>query len=133
MCCGSQLNDVKKRAKDSKEIVTAANDLDKKMTAIEEALYQTKNKSPEDPLNYPVRLNNKLAAVGDSAAIGAWGPTAQDIAVRDEVTKQIDEQLVKLKANRHFLPSFDLDFELNSIIGIVPGDAASPGKDLVKQ
>jgi seryl-tRNA synthetase len=94
-----QLNDVKKRAgKDSKELVTAANDLDKKMTAVEEALYQTKNKSEEDPLNYPVRLNNKLAAVGDSAAIGAWAPTAQDMAVRDEIVRQIDEQLEKLKA-----------------------------------
>jgi photosystem II stability/assembly factor-like uncharacterized protein len=93
-----QLNDVKKRAgKDSKELVTAANDLDKKITAVEEALYQTKNKSEEDPLNYPVRLNNKLAAVGDSAAIGAWAPTAQDIAVRDEIARQIDEQLAKLK------------------------------------
>ena len=93
-----QLNDVKKRAgKDSKELVTAANDLDKKITAVEEALYQTKNKSEEDPLNYPVRLNNKLAAVADSAAIGAWAPTAQDIAVRDEIERQIDEQLAKLK------------------------------------
>jgi len=94
-----QLTDVKKRAgKDSKELVDAANDLDKKMTAVEEALYQTKNKSEEDPLNFPVRLNNKLAAVGDSAGIGAWAPTAQDVAVRDEVVKQIDEQLAKLKA-----------------------------------
>jgi len=96
-----QLNDVKKRVgkdKEAKPIVDAASDLDKKITAIEEALYQTKNKSEEDPLNYPVRLNNKLAAVGDSAAIGAWAPTAQDIAVRDEVAKAIDEQLAKLKA-----------------------------------
>ncbi|HEY6137114.1 MAG TPA: glycosyl hydrolase [Thermoanaerobaculia bacterium] len=94
-----QLSDVKKRAgKDAKDLVTAANDLDKKMTAVEEALYQTKNKSSQDPLNYPVRLNNKLAAVGDSAELGAWAPTAQDVAVRDEVVRQIDEQLAKLKA-----------------------------------
>jgi photosystem II stability/assembly factor-like uncharacterized protein len=93
-----QLGDVKKRAgKDAKDLVTAANDLDKKMTEIEEALYQTKNKSSQDPLNYPVRLNNKLAAVGDSAELGAWAPTAQHVAVRDEVVKAIDEQLAKLK------------------------------------
>jgi len=96
-----QLADVKKRvgkSKESKPVVDAANDLDKKITAIEEALYQTKNHSEEDPLNFPVRLNNKLAAVGDSAAIGAWAPTAQDVAVRDEVVAQINEQLAKLKA-----------------------------------
>ncbi len=94
-----ELADVKKRAgKDAKPVIDAANDLDKKMTAIEEALYQTKNKSSQDPLNYPVRLNNKLAAVADSAEIGGWAPTAQHVAVRDEIVKLIDEQLARLKA-----------------------------------
>jgi photosystem II stability/assembly factor-like uncharacterized protein len=96
-----QLGDIKKRVgkeKESKPIVDAANDLDKKMTAVEEALYQTKNKSSQDPLNYPIRLNDKLAGVGDSAATGFYAPTAQQIAVRDELMTQIDAQLAKLKA-----------------------------------
>ncbi|HEX3111146.1 MAG TPA: glycosyl hydrolase, partial [Thermoanaerobaculia bacterium] len=96
-----QLTDVKKRvgsAKESKPIVDAANDLDKKMTAVEEALYQTKNHSPEDPLNFPIKLNDKLAGVADSAATGSWAPTAQQVAVRDELVPQIDAQLAKLKA-----------------------------------
>ncbi|HEY2090543.1 MAG TPA: glycosyl hydrolase [Thermoanaerobaculia bacterium] len=95
-----QLADVKKRvgsAKENKPIVDAANDIDKKMTAIEEALYQTKNHSPEDPLNFPIQLNDKLAGVADSANTGSWAPTAQDIAVRDELVAQIDPQLAKLK------------------------------------
>jgi photosystem II stability/assembly factor-like uncharacterized protein len=97
----AQLGAIKKRvgdAKESKPIVDAANDLDKKMTAVEEALYQTKNKSSQDPLNFPIRLNDKLAGVGDSAAGGDFAPTAQQIAVRDELVKAIDEQLAKLKA-----------------------------------
>ena len=102
-------------AKDSKPIVDAANALDKKITVIEEALYQTKNHSPEDPLNFPVRLNNKLAAVGDSAAIGGWAPTAQDIAVRDEVLAQINSELAKLKEIWDTdLPAF------NKLAGSVP-------------
>jgi photosystem II stability/assembly factor-like uncharacterized protein len=94
------LTDVKKRlgdAKESKPLVDAANALDKKMTAVEEALYQTKNKSSQDPLNYPIRLNDKLAGVGDSAASGSNAPTAQQIAVRDELMPQIDAQLATLK------------------------------------
>ena len=67
-------------------------------TAVEEALYQTKNKSSQDPLNFPIRLNDKLAGVGDSAALGNFPPTAQQVAVRDELFKAIDEQLAKLKA-----------------------------------
>jgi hypothetical protein len=93
-----QLTDVKKRVADNKAVVAAANDLDKKMTAVEEALYQTKNKSSQDPLNYPIRLNDKLAGVGDSAASGPYAPTAQQIAVRDELVAQINVELAKLKA-----------------------------------
>lgn len=93
-----QLTDVKKRVADNKAVVTAANELDKKMTAVEEALYQTKNRSSQDPLNYPIRLNDKLAGVGDSAASGPFAPTAQQTEVRDELVAQIDVQLVKLKA-----------------------------------
>ena len=92
------LTDIKKRAGDNKTVVTAANDLDKKMTAVEETLYQTKNHSTEDPLNFPIRLNDKLAGVGDSAAAGAYAPTAQQIAVRDGLVAQIDAELAKLKA-----------------------------------
>ncbi|HEX9983087.1 MAG TPA: glycosyl hydrolase [Thermoanaerobaculia bacterium] len=94
------LTDLKKRlgdAKESKPLVDAATALDKKMTAVEEALYQTKNKSSQDPLNYPIRLNDKLAGVGDSASTGAHAPTAQHIAVRDELMTQIDTQLATLK------------------------------------
>jgi photosystem II stability/assembly factor-like uncharacterized protein len=94
----TQLGAVKKRVGDAKDIVTAANDLDKKMTAVEEALYQTKNKSSQDPLNYPIRLNDKLAGVGDSASAGWHAPTAQQIAVRDELVTKIDAELAKLKA-----------------------------------
>jgi photosystem II stability/assembly factor-like uncharacterized protein len=93
-----QLTDVKKRVVDNKAVVAAVNDLDKKMTAVEEALYQTKNKSSQDPLNYPIRLNDKLAGVGDSAATGPYAPTAQQIAVRDELVTQINVELAKLKA-----------------------------------
>ncbi|HEX9460427.1 MAG TPA: glycosyl hydrolase, partial [Thermoanaerobaculia bacterium] len=93
-----QLTDVKKRVADNKAVVAAANDLDKKMTAVEEALYQTKNKSSQDPLNYPIRLNDKLAGVGDSAASGPYAPTSQQIAVRDELVAKINIELAKLKA-----------------------------------
>jgi photosystem II stability/assembly factor-like uncharacterized protein len=92
------LTDIKKRVNDNKTVVAAANDLDKKMTAVEEALYQTKNRSSQDPLNFPIRLNDKLAGVGDSAATGSFAPTAQHIAVRDELVAQIDAELAKLKA-----------------------------------
>ena len=68
----------------------------KRMTAVEEALYQTKNRSPQDPLNYPVRLNDKLNALASSASIGDYRPTAQAVQVRDELVRAIDAELAKL-------------------------------------
>lgn len=92
-----QLDDLRKRAKGQKAIVDAAKALDKKMTAVEEALYQTKNRSPQDPLNYPIRLNDKLASVASSAASGDFGPTAQQRAVYAQLVAQIDAELAKLR------------------------------------
>ncbi|HET8796311.1 MAG TPA: glycosyl hydrolase, partial [Thermoanaerobaculia bacterium] len=78
-------------------IVDAAKALDKKMTAIEEALYQTKNRSSQDPLNFPIRLNDKLASLASSAGAGDFAPTAQHRAVYSQLVEQIDAQLAQLK------------------------------------
>lgn len=91
-----QLDDLLKRVKDQpnfKVINDAASGLNKNLTAIEETLYQTKNQSNQDPLNYPIRLNNKLAALAGVIARGDAAPTDQSLAVYTEVVSQIDVQL----------------------------------------
>jgi photosystem II stability/assembly factor-like uncharacterized protein len=93
-----QLTDLRTRVgKDAKPIVDAAKDLDKKMTAVEEALYQTKNRSSQDPLNFPIRLNDKLASLADSVGAGDFGPTAQQRTVYAQLVEKIDAQLAQLK------------------------------------
>ena len=97
----AQLTGLEKRlAKEEamKPVVDAAKDVDKKMTAVEEAFYQTKNQASEDPLNFPIRLNDKLNAVASSAALGDYRPTAQAVQVKTELTAAIDDQLGKLRA-----------------------------------
>jgi hypothetical protein len=96
----AQLGDVEKRlAKDDamKPVVDAAKELDKKMTAVETALYQTKNRSSEDPLNFPIQLDDKLNGVASSAALGDDRPTAQAVQVRDQLVVAIDAQLAMLR------------------------------------
>lgn len=63
------------------------------MTSIEEALYQTQNQSRQDPLNYPIRLNNKLVSLMRSVAGGDAAPTAQAVAVKQELSAAITSQL----------------------------------------
>lgn len=80
-----------------KKLKEQANSLIDAITTIEKELYQTKNQSSQDPLNYPIKLNNRLSALVGVVASGDNAPTAQSIAVRDEVVSLIDEQLDKLK------------------------------------
>jgi photosystem II stability/assembly factor-like uncharacterized protein len=79
-----------------KSVTDAGTALNKNLTSIEEALYQTKNQSNQDPLNYPIRLNNKLAALAGVVGSAEAAPTAQSYAVYDELVTQIDAQLQKL-------------------------------------
>jgi photosystem II stability/assembly factor-like uncharacterized protein len=69
----------------------------KSITAIEQELYQTQNRSNQDPLNFPIRLNNKLAHLNVIVGTGEWRPTDGAEAVRVEITRQIDVQLAKFR------------------------------------
>ena len=99
-----QIRDVKKQVDDlvkrsgpqSKPITDAGNALTKKLTEVEEALYQTKNQSSQDPLNFPIRLNNKLAALLGVVSRSETPPNEQSIVVYNELSGLIDAQLQKL-------------------------------------
>ncbi len=80
-----------------KEVKPMADSLNKQMTAIEESLYQTKAKSSQDVLNYPIRLNDKLSGVFDAASSGNFAPSKQVKEVYADLARQCDEQLDKLK------------------------------------
>jgi len=92
----NQINDINKRLKDDpreKIIADAGKALDKKMTVVEEALIQTKAKSSQDVLNFPIRLNNQLSALGGVVGSAASAPTQQSYEVFDMLGRQVDEQL----------------------------------------
>jgi hypothetical protein len=80
----------------AKVINDAATTLKKNLASVEESLYQTKNQSSQDPLNYPIRLNNKLAALAGVVASADAEPTDQSYVVYDELVIQVDAQLAKL-------------------------------------
>jgi photosystem II stability/assembly factor-like uncharacterized protein len=97
----NQVGVLKKSLKDKekyKALLTFADTLVKDLTKIEETLYQTKSKSGQDPLNFPIRLNNKLAHLNSLTRIGNYAPTQQAIDFKNEITKEIDIELVKLNA-----------------------------------
>ena len=94
-----QVDDLLKRISDqpnAKPLVTAGNNLNRKLQTVEEALYQTKNQSSQDPLNFPIRLNNKLAALGSIVGSADAQPTEQSYTLYEELAAQIDAQLKQL-------------------------------------
>ncbi len=93
----TQINDVMKKAEEKKEISDLGKSILKDMKAIEEALYQTKNESGQDPLNFPIRLNNKVGHLNSLMGVGQFRPTAQAEAFYNEVAEKIDEQTSMLE------------------------------------
>ena len=80
----------------NKEIIELADKIAKELTEFENNLYQTKSKSNQDPLNFPIKLNNKLAHLNSLSSIGDFRPTDQSVAFKNEVTKLIDVELSKI-------------------------------------
>ena len=92
----SQLEAFQKQYKDNsdvKDLVEKAKTLTTALSEIEKALYQTQNRSNQDPLNFPIKLTNKLGHLNSLVSMGDFPPTAQDIQVKDELSAQIRVQL----------------------------------------
>jgi photosystem II stability/assembly factor-like uncharacterized protein len=97
-----------KGKEEMKDVNDMAKSINEQMKKIEEALYQTKNKSGQDPLNYPVRLNNKLGALASEADGSDYKPNEQTKAVYKEINGKIDEQLNSLnKIFTEQIPKFN--------------------------
>jgi hypothetical protein len=69
-----------------------------KLTAIEDVLVQSKSKSSQDPLNYPIRLDNKIAALAGVVASADARPTDQSRELFKELAAAADAEIAKLKS-----------------------------------
>ena len=99
-----------------KDLLTEAERVKKEMTEIENKLYQTKNKSGQDPLNYPIRLNNKLGHLNSLTSMGDYKPTDQAVAFKNEVIRDIDAELNKLyKIFKTDIPALNQKVKENEI------------------
>jgi len=74
----------------------SAEQLDQKLAAIEGRIYQVHIQARQDPLNYPIMLNNKLAALAGVVEDGESAPTAQSYAVFADLSQKLDRELAAL-------------------------------------
>ncbi|MHB8648030.1 MAG: hypothetical protein ACYDAR_19785 [Thermomicrobiales bacterium] len=80
----------------AEDIRTAATPLKKTLTEVEEELIQVRSKALEDPLNFPVKLNNKLASLSGAVASADSAPTQSAYAVFDDLANKIGLHLITL-------------------------------------
>ena len=90
-----QLLNYKERVKEDSTLKAEIARIDSVLTGIEKELYQTRNKSGQDPLNFPIKLTNKLAYLNNIMGNGEYPPTDQAYVVRNEITAAIDAELEK--------------------------------------
>jgi hypothetical protein len=98
-------------------VVTSLTD---KLSAIESEIYQVKNQSGQDPLNYPIRLNNKIAAL--SGVVGGTDakPTSQAYTVFNDLSSQLDRQLSAMRGALIILPAINASLKTAGLPAIVP-------------
>ena len=93
-----QIDDLSKKIdSEHKDITKLILKISNDLKHIEEILYQTQNESSQDPLNFPIRLNNKMGYLGSIMAIGDNKPTDQSLKFYNEISTEIEAELMKLE------------------------------------
>lgn len=70
--------------------------LKNKLEGVENNVHMTKNQSYQDPLNYGIRINNRLAFLLADQQRGDFPPTDQAVAFYDEVKAELKVELDEL-------------------------------------
>lgn len=81
----------------NKDMMDAIKKFEEELNTIENNIHQTKNQSVQDPLNYGIKLNNRLAHLMVEQAQGDFRPTKQGEEVRSKLSQMVDEELSRLK------------------------------------
>lgn len=103
-----QVTDRVGRSSDAR-LKTVADTLTQQISAVEEEIYQVRNQSGQDPLNFPIKVNNRIATLnrsvntGDGAPIGNAEPIFNDLVGElkvqtDKLEEIINRELPKLNA-----------------------------------
>src|SRR5207344_1169598 len=104
------IREIKKQLKDraakltepsvASSMAKAADALAKKLSEVEEEIYQVRNQSNQDPLNFPIKLNNRIGALRRSVETGDARPTNASYQVFNELSIELNQQLARFETIR---------------------------------
>ena len=119
----AQIDGVLKRVEGEEfeaEISDEAKRIKEALFEIENEIYQTKNQSRQDPLNFPIKLNNKIAALTGIVASADAKPTRQSYEVYEELSGQLQVQLDRLSGIiEDEIPSFNALVARHSVPAVI--------------
>lgn len=131
-----EIRDIKSQVEDriakQSSLKEAGTALERKLSIVEDSLYQVRNRSSQDPLNFPIRLNNELAALMGAVEGVEGQPTKPAYEVFDTLSARLQVQLDALEAIlAHDLVQFNQQLRSNGLDPIEvkarkPQDVTSP-------
>ncbi|MDV7138154.1 glycosyl hydrolase [Maribacter sp. TH_r10] len=87
---------LKDKTKDNDSLQTLITEYETELSVIENNIHMTKNKSRQDPLNYGIRINNRLAFLLADSQRGDYRPTQQAKEFFNEIVAELDVQINNL-------------------------------------
>jgi len=81
---------------DNAELQSLGGTVNERLGGVEGEIYQVQNQSNQDPLNFPIKLNNKIAALQNLVEGAETLPTDQSYQVYETLSGQLDEELEQM-------------------------------------
>jgi photosystem II stability/assembly factor-like uncharacterized protein len=81
---------------DNGELQSLGGTVKDRLTSVESEVYQIQNRSGQDPLNYPIKLNNKIAALLNLVEGAEDRPTQQSYTVFETLSGELDTELEQM-------------------------------------
>ncbi|MCL4214972.1 MAG: glycosyl hydrolase [Gemmatimonadales bacterium] len=120
------------RAEKAPRLKRSADALAAALSKVEQEVYQVKNQSGQDPLNFPIKLNNKIAALNGVASSGPYRPTDQAEAVFAELSDLLGVQLKQMeKLLKEDLERFNQEARRAGLEAVVPKAEEPPPKPVI--
>jgi hypothetical protein len=79
------------------QIINLINSFSEDLSEVENNIHMTKNQSRQDPLNYGIRINNRIAFLLADSQRGDYPPTNQSLEFFDEVKKELNTEISNFK------------------------------------
>ena len=113
-------------AKNDSQIKTAGTALNARLSAVEGEIYQVQNRTGEDPLNFPIMLNDRLTGLLGVVQSGSMRPSEQTYQVFDALSALLQVQLDALQGllNRD-LAALNQDLQAKGLAAIKPSTVAA--------